>query len=247
MAVVGGSDAAPGEFPSVAEVTIGQAFLCTGTLIAPNYVLTAGPLRLDHRRQRRRLARRLARRSDRRPHRLQQARPGREGPGLAASPSSPTTWLNSGYDITLLKLSTQLDQGADATSSARAARACGRRARSRRSSASAPPPRAATRPTRSRRRRCRSRPTPTARGAYSDFDADDDGLRRLPAGRHRHLPGRLRRPDVRPRRRRRAARSSARRASARAARSPASPASTPAWATTRLREWIRSVAPAGVD
>src|SRR3954466_1056027 len=42
MAVVGGSDAAPGEYPSVAEVIIGQAFLCTGTLIAPNYVLTAG-------------------------------------------------------------------------------------------------------------------------------------------------------------------------------------------------------------
>jgi trypsin len=42
MAIVGGSDAAPGEYPSVAEVVIGQAFLCTGTLIAPNYVLTAG-------------------------------------------------------------------------------------------------------------------------------------------------------------------------------------------------------------
>jgi secreted trypsin-like serine protease len=42
MAIVGGSDAAPGEYPSVAEVTIAQAFLCTGTLIAPNYVLTAG-------------------------------------------------------------------------------------------------------------------------------------------------------------------------------------------------------------
>jgi trypsin len=42
MAIVGGSDAAQGEYPSVAEVTIAQAFLCTGTLIAPNYVLTAG-------------------------------------------------------------------------------------------------------------------------------------------------------------------------------------------------------------
>ena len=42
MAIVGGSDAAAGEYPSVAEVSIGHAFLCTGTLIAPNYVLTAG-------------------------------------------------------------------------------------------------------------------------------------------------------------------------------------------------------------
>jgi secreted trypsin-like serine protease len=42
LAIVGGSDAAPGEYPSVSEVIIGQAFLCTGTLIAPNYVLTAG-------------------------------------------------------------------------------------------------------------------------------------------------------------------------------------------------------------
>src|SRR6478752_5255666 len=42
MAIVGGSNAGPGEFPSVAEITFGQSFLCTGTLIAPNWVLTAG-------------------------------------------------------------------------------------------------------------------------------------------------------------------------------------------------------------
>ena len=42
MAIVGGTDAASGEFPSVAEVTLGGAFGCTGTLIAPNYVLSAG-------------------------------------------------------------------------------------------------------------------------------------------------------------------------------------------------------------
>ena len=41
-AIVGGADAAPGEYPSVAEVVIGHAFLCSGTLIASNYVLTAG-------------------------------------------------------------------------------------------------------------------------------------------------------------------------------------------------------------
>ena len=40
-AVVGGSDAAPGEFPSVAEITFG-AFGCTGTLIDPTHVLSAG-------------------------------------------------------------------------------------------------------------------------------------------------------------------------------------------------------------
>jgi secreted trypsin-like serine protease len=42
MAVVGGKDAAPGAYPAVAEITFGQSFLCTGTLIAPRWVLTAG-------------------------------------------------------------------------------------------------------------------------------------------------------------------------------------------------------------
>jgi trypsin len=40
-AVVGGHDASPGEFPSVAEITFGP-FLCTGTLVTPDWVLTAG-------------------------------------------------------------------------------------------------------------------------------------------------------------------------------------------------------------
>ena len=40
-AVVGGTDAAPGEFPSVAEIYLG-AFGCTGTLIDSTHVLTAG-------------------------------------------------------------------------------------------------------------------------------------------------------------------------------------------------------------
>jgi secreted trypsin-like serine protease len=40
-AVVGGNDASPGEYPSVAEITFGP-FLCTGTLVTPNWVLTAG-------------------------------------------------------------------------------------------------------------------------------------------------------------------------------------------------------------
>jgi secreted trypsin-like serine protease len=41
MAIVGGGDASPGEYPSVAEITFG-AFGCTGTLISPDTVLSAG-------------------------------------------------------------------------------------------------------------------------------------------------------------------------------------------------------------
>jgi secreted trypsin-like serine protease len=41
-AVVGGTDAAPGEFPSVAEIYLGAVFGCTGTLIDSTHVLTAG-------------------------------------------------------------------------------------------------------------------------------------------------------------------------------------------------------------
>jgi trypsin len=40
QAIVGGHDAGP--YPAVAEVTIAKSFLCTGTLIAPDWVLTAG-------------------------------------------------------------------------------------------------------------------------------------------------------------------------------------------------------------
>ena len=41
-AIVGGHDTANGAYPSVARITFGASFLCTGTLIAPNWVLTAG-------------------------------------------------------------------------------------------------------------------------------------------------------------------------------------------------------------
>jgi secreted trypsin-like serine protease len=41
MAVVGGNDASQGEYPAVAKITFG-AFMCTGTLISPDTVLTAG-------------------------------------------------------------------------------------------------------------------------------------------------------------------------------------------------------------
>jgi secreted trypsin-like serine protease len=40
-AVVGGHDARPGEYPAVAEITFGP-FLCTGTLVTADWVLTAG-------------------------------------------------------------------------------------------------------------------------------------------------------------------------------------------------------------
>jgi trypsin len=41
-AIVGGKDAPAGAYPSVAEITFGKSFLCTGTLISPNWVLSAG-------------------------------------------------------------------------------------------------------------------------------------------------------------------------------------------------------------
>lgn len=41
-AVVGGAPVAPGTFPYVAHVLIGGSFGCSGTLIAPQWVLTAG-------------------------------------------------------------------------------------------------------------------------------------------------------------------------------------------------------------
>jgi trypsin len=41
-AVVGGTTAAPGSYPAVAQISFGFAFLCTGTLISPDTVLTAG-------------------------------------------------------------------------------------------------------------------------------------------------------------------------------------------------------------
>lgn len=41
-AVVGGQDADPGEYPFVAHVVIDRLFQCTGTLVAPEWVVTAG-------------------------------------------------------------------------------------------------------------------------------------------------------------------------------------------------------------
>jgi secreted trypsin-like serine protease len=41
-AIVGGSNASPGEYPAVAQISFGFVFQCTGTLISPDTVLTAG-------------------------------------------------------------------------------------------------------------------------------------------------------------------------------------------------------------
>ncbi|MDA0174717.1 serine protease [Solirubrobacter taibaiensis] len=41
-AIVGGTDAPAGAYPSIVEVTLAKSFLCTGTLVAPDWVLTAG-------------------------------------------------------------------------------------------------------------------------------------------------------------------------------------------------------------
>jgi secreted trypsin-like serine protease len=104
MAVVGGKDAAPGAYPAVAEITFGQSFLCTGTLIAPTWVLTAGhcgsmtgaavgtpagwpPQLIDVR--------------------IGSVKPGQgEKVPVQSVVVEPNYLLNSGYDITLLKLAT---------------------------------------------------------------------------------------------------------------------------------------------
>lgn len=41
-AIVGGTDVPAGKYPAVAQITFGASFSCTGTLIAPDAVLTAG-------------------------------------------------------------------------------------------------------------------------------------------------------------------------------------------------------------
>jgi trypsin len=41
QAVVGGNDAAPGEYPFIAHILIDRSFQCTGTLVTPRYVVTA--------------------------------------------------------------------------------------------------------------------------------------------------------------------------------------------------------------
>jgi secreted trypsin-like serine protease len=103
-AVVGGHDAAPGAYPAVAEITFGSSFLCTGTLIAPKWVLTAGhcgsvtgaavaspaawpPQLIDVR--------------------IGSVKPGQgERVPVRRVVVEPNYMLNAGYDISLLELST---------------------------------------------------------------------------------------------------------------------------------------------
>jgi secreted trypsin-like serine protease len=103
FSVVGGHDTAPGAYPSIARVTFGP-FLCSGTLIAPNYVLTAGhcgsvtgdavaspagwPAALFNIRIGGDTA------------------SGGESRGVSQVVVNPNYLLTSGYDITLLKLTT---------------------------------------------------------------------------------------------------------------------------------------------
>jgi len=101
-AIVGGHAAAPGAYPSVAEVTLGSAFSCTGTLISPSWVLTAGhcgsitteavatpigfpPGMVDVR--------------------IGSVKPGQgQHVAVASVAVEPKHFLNEGYDITLLHL-----------------------------------------------------------------------------------------------------------------------------------------------
>ena len=240
MAIVGGNDASPGEYPSVAEITFG-AFGCTGTLISPDTVLSAGhcgsltggaglgspaawPAPADHRAGSAATTRGTASRCR-----------------SAASAISPNYLISDGNDVVDPQALAQLRQGADQGRRRGRARALdgGHRGDDRRLG---------------RDNRGRQRPRHPAGGPGADHHRRllrrrlqqlrrrDDGVRGLPAGRRRHLPGRLRRALVRP-----AAAWWAPRASARAAPARASRASTPGWRTPRLREWIRTQDPDGVN
>jgi trypsin len=104
QAVVGGKDAAPGAYPAVAEITFGQSFLCTGTLIAPKWVLTAGHCGS--------ITGAAVGTPAGWPPQLIDVRIGSVTPGqgelvpVRRVVVQPNYLLNAGYDITLLELST---------------------------------------------------------------------------------------------------------------------------------------------
>jgi trypsin len=103
-AVVGGRDAAPGAYPAVAEITFGSSFLCTGTLIAPKWVLTAGHCGS--------VTGAAVASPAAWPPQLIDVRIGSVTPGagervpVRRAIVQPNYLLNAGYDITLLELST---------------------------------------------------------------------------------------------------------------------------------------------
>src|SRR5258705_2210781 len=103
-AVVGGHDAAPGAYPAVAEITFGNAFLCTGTLIASTWVLTAGHCGS--------MTGAAVASPAAWPPQLITVRIGSVKPGqgekvpVRRAIVQPNYLVNSGYDITLLELST---------------------------------------------------------------------------------------------------------------------------------------------
>ena len=104
MAVVGGHDAAPGAYPSIADITFGQSFLCTGTLIAPTWVLTAGHCGS--------ITGAAVGTPAAWPPQLIDVRIGSNKPGqgekvpVKRAIVEPNYLVNSGYDITLLELAT---------------------------------------------------------------------------------------------------------------------------------------------
>ena len=155
------------------------------------------PLRLGHRRRRRQPGR-LAHSADRRPDRQQQARPGRAGARLAGDdqPRLPGAHQRERPldPDALARVGARADEGRGRGASARS----GTRACSRRSPAGASPRRAATLPDTLQKAQV---PITTdaycARRIRRELRRRDDGLRRLPRGRRRHVPGRLRRPAVR--------------------------------------------------
>ena len=230
----GGSDASPGEYPSVAEVTFGPVPLHRHAR-DPRLGAERGPLRQRHGR-RGRLAGRLAAAADQRAHRRREPerrraalrQPGRRAPELPAH-------------VRLRHLAAQavaeLDDGADAGGRRGRAEHLDGRARSRRSSAGGRPRRAATCRTTSRRRACRSPPTRTARAPTA---TSTRGRWSAPASRRAaSTPARaIRAARCSARRQRARCAWSARRASARAARARAGRACTARVADDTLRPWI---------